>query len=174
MAVPGVQEGLRAARPRRRTPEFITGDSQGLEFEVEWKAFGVTGEDQSAPVDGSEELPNRSPLGAVGCGSEPYVDGVVGHSDSAGRREDVGDDLLRFARSSGVRGDQRCEIGFRVCADDADHVDDGLELAGVADELASDRRVLDGGMGRGLRPECFEVALKLKCLGEVLFYDGSA
>jgi baseplate J-like protein len=47
-----------------------------------------------------------------------------GHGDSAWRREHVRDDLLRFAGPAHVQSNQRREVGFRVRADDTDHVDD--------------------------------------------------
>ena len=62
-------------------------------------------------------------------GREPHMDGLVGHGDSAWRREDVRDDFLRFAWPARVRSKQRRKVGFRIRADDTDHVDDRLELS---------------------------------------------
>jgi hypothetical protein len=46
-----------------------------------------------------------------------------------------------------MRSDESSQLGLGVRADDADHVDDRLELAGVFDELAGELELclLDGG-----------------------------
>ncbi len=157
-----------------REPGFITEDSQGLEFKAERKPLGVTGQDQAALVDGSKEVPNRRSFRAIRRGSEAHVDGLVGHRDLAWRGEDIRDDLLRFAGPAHVRSNQRREVGLRVRADDTDHVDDRLELAGVANELASKHRLFDGCVCWRRRPERFEVTLEFECVGEVLFKSDSA
>ena len=67
--------------------------------------------------------------------------------------------------------DQGCEFRLYVRADHADHVDNPLELTGVADELASECGFFDGCVRRGLRSQRFQISLKLKCVSEILF-DG--
>jgi hypothetical protein len=97
-----------------------------LEVKPEWEALGVAGQDQGSLVDGGEEATNGLSFGAIRRGSESHVDGLIRHGDSAWRREDVRDDLLRFPRPPHVGGDQGGEFGLRVRADDADHVDNPL------------------------------------------------
>ena len=145
-----------------------------MEFKAERKPLGITGQHEPALVERSEELPNRGSFGTIRRGGEADMDDLVGNDDLARRREDVRDDLLRLAWSPQVRSDQRCEIGLDVRADDPDHVDDRLELTWVTNELARENGLFDGCVGRGLRPEGFEIALEFERVDELLLDRSSA
>lgn len=77
-------------------------------------------------------------LGLACCRREADVDRVFGDCYLARRREQVGDELLRLAWAEHVRRDEGGELRLGVGADDADDIDDRLQLAGVADELAGE------------------------------------
>ena len=112
---------------------------------------------------------NRLPLGGCRGRREPNVDGFVGDGDASGGREEIPDELLGLARPAQVRCEHRREVGLRVRTDDADHVDDRLESAVVADELAGELGLLDWGMRREPWPEILEAVLPLERIGEVHF-----
>jgi len=114
-----------------------------LEFEAEWEALGVTGQDQGPLVDGDEEVLNGLAFGTIRCRGESHADGLIGNGDPARRREYVRDDLLRLPRTPRVWSNQRCEFRLHVRTDNTDHVDDPLELPRVADELASEYGLLN-------------------------------
>jgi hypothetical protein len=54
-----------------------------LEVEPEWEPFGVTGQDQASLVDGGEEVLHGISFGAIRCGSQSHVNGLIGHGDFA-------------------------------------------------------------------------------------------
>jgi len=124
-------------------------------------------------VDCGKEVLNGLAFGTIRRRGESHVNGLVRNSDPPRRREDVRNDLLCLSWTLRVRGDQRCEFGLRVRADDADHVDDPFELSRVPDELASERGLFDGCVSRGLRAQRLKIALKLK-RGDEILLDGCA
>ena len=65
--------------------------------------------------------------------------------------------------------DHGCEIGFHVRTHDADRVDDGLELAGVTDELAGEFGLLDRRMSGHERSHQLEMDATVDRVGEVGF-----
>src|SRR5450432_148876 len=112
---------------------------------------------------------NRIVLGSVCGGSKADMDRVFGDCHLARRGEQVRDELLRFAWPTHVQRGDRGQLGLGVGADDADDVDDRLELAGVADKLAGQFGVLDGGVLRKQRADRLELSLPFDRLGELAF-----
>ncbi len=96
------------------------------------------------------------------------MDCVIGDHDGAGCGEEVREKLLGLARSRHVRREQGGELGLGVRADDADHVDDGLELAVVLHEGVGELGVLDEGVLGKKRSKVEELLLAIECVGEIL------
>ena len=96
------------------------------------------------------------------CGRrETDVDRVFGDSHLARCGEQVCDELLRFARTPHGRRDESGELRLGVRADDANDIEDRLDLAGVPNELPCELGFLDGSVDRKQRPDGFEVTLSL-------------
>ena len=82
------------ARPRtrkwstpwcRRRCAFISSPEHSwkLDAEAEREALGIAGQVEAAGVEGSAELLNREPLGAIRGRCEADMDGIVGDRDDA-------------------------------------------------------------------------------------------
>jgi hypothetical protein len=116
-----------------------------------------------------DQVPDRRAFGWVRRRCESDTDFILCDIDAARRSEQVRDDHLRLSGSWQMRRDPLCKIGLDVGADDPDRIHDGLELAGVLDELPGELGLLGRRVLWDEGPHHLEMDPSIDRIGQILF-----
>jgi hypothetical protein len=105
-----------------------------LDLEAKGEPAVIARQGQAAPVEGGEHCADRAAPErfAAGASRMRIASSVTTTWPSAARR--LATTFFRLARAAQVGREHRGEIGLGIGADDAKHIDDGLELASMPDE----------------------------------------